>query len=164
MVNWLNSFISIVNRKDGENENEEDEEDEVRIYENGEGDYNYFYDDYRNSSITYFMNPEPNRDKVFDNLMWRIDVWNKDKYLDKEGFERVRVKNEYQDTEEFKLNLMDRRNNNVKKKFRLWSLAIPRSAGTMNRIRNPWIETKFTFKGGNNKMFRLYDMEVGFTV
>jgi hypothetical protein len=63
-----------------------------------------------------------------------------------------------------KLNLFERRNPNIKKKFRTWNVPIPRNSGTLQRLRNPWIETTFKFKGGDNRKFLLHDVLLGYTV
>jgi hypothetical protein len=62
------------------------------------------------------------------------------------------------------LNIFDRRNPNVKKKFRTWNIPVPRNTKTMQRIRNPWMETIFKFKGGDNKRFVLHDVMLGYTI
>lgn len=45
------------------------------------------------------MNPEPQSDKVFDNLQYRMDVFDADNnliYMPKETFSELRVANEFQ--------------------------------------------------------------------
>jgi hypothetical protein len=68
------------------------------------------------------MNPEPSIDKTFDTIQYRMDVFkdnnlNNLTYLPNETFETIEFKNEFQQ-KEMKLNLFERRNPNIKKKFR----------------------------------------------
>jgi len=65
------------------------------------------------------MNPEPFNDKTFDNLQYRMDVFTgNNEYLPNETFEKIEFKNEFQQTY-IEPNLKDRRNPNVRKKFRV---------------------------------------------
>jgi hypothetical protein len=63
------------------------------------------------------MNHEPTVDKTFDTIQYRMDVFKDNKYLQNDTFESIEFKNEFQQ-KSMNLNIFDRRNPNVKKKFR----------------------------------------------
>jgi len=154
MIDTFGEFISIRNN-----------DDHTELWLNNKGDYSDFYGTIEDSAVTYYMNPEPTLDKTFDNLQYRMDVFDGDTglYLENDTFDTLKVKNEFQERE-FKLDLSDRRNPNIRKKMRVWSMPIPRSVGTLQRIRNPWMEATLTFKGGGNKRFKLHDTVCIYTV
>jgi len=138
MCNQFGKFLSIVENK---------EDNTTVIWENNVGNYGEFYGDYHDSYITYLMNPEPMYDKTFDVLQYRMDVFkpNKngiDEYLENDTFSEISVKNEFQSSN-LKLDKKDRRNPNVRKKFRMWNVPIPRATdlkkglNTLQRMRNP---------------------------
>jgi hypothetical protein len=60
-------------------------------------------------------------------------------------FDTIRVWNEYQDTGDIDLRFIDDVPSNMKKKFRIWRMDIPRDKDhTRQRIRNTWTKVKFT--------------------
>jgi hypothetical protein len=59
-------------------------------------------------------------------------------------FDTVRVWDEYQDTGDIDLKFIDDSPSNMKKKFRIWRMDIPRDvADGKSRIRNTWAKIKF---------------------
>ena len=77
----------------------------------------------------------------------------------------MRAWNEYQDTLEQPIaNIAAMYPNDVKKKFRMWRLNIPRNYGTMDRIRNPWayIKLEKNTQDYSGKM-QLHDIQVHYT-
>ena len=101
-------------------------------------------------------------DKIFTNIEFKADKWinrieglpsieivnNKD-YC-KAPFDYVRVWNEYQDTGEIQLDYKSKglnnkttvnRHTNLKKKFNVWRIDIPRDEKTRrDRMRNQWVK------------------------
>lgn len=62
-------------------------------------------------------------------------------------FDTLRVWNEYQDTDDVNLNFINDTISNMKKKFRIWRIDIPRDKNNpRQRIRNTWTKVKFTMK------------------
>jgi hypothetical protein len=173
MFNVFGEFVSIKNTERYENDNPNDPVTEIWI--NNTGEYGDFYGEVENSYITYFINPEPTVDKTFDVLQYRMDVFDeetvvneddtveiRDRYLPNDTFHSLTVKNEFQDRNII-LNHRDRRKPNVRKKMRIWNMPIPRSIGTLQRMRNPWLELMLEFKGGDNRRFKLHDTIIAYT-
>lgn len=129
---------------------------------NSYGSYKFF-DEYKPLEIELIANPTPVTDKTFTNITYRADVFdNNDKYLNQETFNKLRVTTEYQDTEEINLVNEDYKPSNLKKKFRIWGIDIPRNQGTRDRIRNPWchIFLKYDKKNDDIKTFKFYDAQI----
>ena len=143
-----------------------------------EGTYNNFFDSYEDYYITFVSNgiQEQNNtygvDKCFTNIQMRADRW-----ADKIGgslspespFDYLRVWNEYQDTGEVLLKNIKDRPSNLKKKFRIWGVQIPRDAANRrDRIRNPWCKVTLgsspRYNNGNDSAINLHDVSVQFLV
>ena len=77
--------------------------------------------------VEIVANPEPLLDKTFTNIEFRADGFLNDNYIPDASFTSIRVNNEYQDTGTVKLNKLNNKPSNLKKKFRIWHLDIPRS-------------------------------------
>ena len=74
-------------------------------------------------------------------------------------FDTVRVWNEYQDTGDISLLFKRDVPSNMKKKFRIWHMDIPRDKDQRRqRIRNTWAKVKFTMNTPPTDT--LYDMEI----
>lgn len=153
MFNFGDRFFSLKN------------EGTVSIWENNVGRYGQFYGDYYPSYVSYLMNPAPQRDKVFDNFQYRMDVFDYDtgEYVEDKTFSTIEVENEFQKGT-IGLNLKDR-GLNVRKKFRTWSIPVPRDtlSDRPDRIRNPWIKSTFTFNNYGDR-FKLHDLLLFYTI
>lgn len=128
------------------------------LYKMFAGEYNYAFEEVMPYSITYIANGLADRqnlttlDKTFTNLDLHVDVWDyNDNLTDDFAFTKLRVWNEYQDTQD--VDLADSLHNpaNLKKKFRTWHIDIPRNKkipsivsrfGKRDRIRNQWCKVK----------------------
>lgn len=77
--------------------------------------------------VEIVANPEPLLDKTFTNIEFRADGFLNNNYIPDASFTSIRVNNEYQDTGTVKLNKLNNKPSNLKKKFRIWHLDIPRS-------------------------------------
>ncbi len=137
-----------------------------------EGFYNTFFGEYRPSSITWRICPEPYGDKIWTNIEYRTDfievldstsaAFKYDEgeaaagavgYMKDITFDTMKVWNEYQNTGSIDMSytgttgLKSTTEADTRKKFRIWRADIPRdpgSANKMDRIRNPWIYLKLT--------------------
>ena len=71
----------------------------------------------------------------------------------------IRVKNDYQDTGFVDLIIRA----NIRRRFREWSLTIPREHGTKNRIRSPWTYLSMNYDNTSKNSIVVHDMEVSYT-
>jgi hypothetical protein len=135
-----------------------------KIYKQYEGNYNEFYDEKFSSHIILNVNPEADKDCVFDNINFKSDVTldNLDQ-VDK-TLTGIRAYNDYQDsnTPTTVTPLVVGRNNNLRRKFRDWSALIPRQS--RNRIRAPYIKLKLQFDNTNNYKLILHNINIYYTV
>lgn len=128
------------------------------------GKRNMFYGVSYPSTITFLPNPGNENDVIFNNAEYKMEMTN-DSGQDMPNitFSKVRLWNEYQDTGDVNLVLR----NNIKRKFRNWSLVFPRvSKQTYNnrdRIRNPWTFVKFTFDNPNGYKMIAHDIIISYT-
>ena len=84
--------------------------------------------------IEVVANPEPLLDKTFTNTEFRADGFNNDKYIPDASFTSIRVSNEYQDTGTIELGKVNSKLSNLKKKFRIWHIDIPRSKKLIPKV------------------------------
>ena len=76
-------------------------------------------------------------------------------------FNTIRVWNEYQDTGEISLQFINDTYINMKKKFRIWRMDIPRDKDHVRqRIRNTWSKVKFTMNKPQTLSDKIHDMEI----
>lgn len=80
---------------------------------------------------------------------------------DRNMFNTIRVWNEYQDTGDVDLQFINDTHSNMKKKFRIWRMDIPRDKDRVRqRIRNTWSKVKFTMNKPQTLSDKIYDMEI----
>ena len=140
-----------------------------------QGKYNTFFDNVYQTDFTFISNENPLNDKLFTNIELRGDFryWPDNKpesdfnsvnhtVADNRMFDSMKVWNEYQDTDDVSLTFTQDTVTNMKKKFRIWRMDIPRNSGTRDRIRNTWAKVKFTMNTPSIAATegRLYDMEI----
>lgn len=118
------------------------------LYEQFSGTYNKIYDTNVDSYITFMENDNPYISKIFTNLEFRSDLYNNDDLVSDRTFDTIQVWNEYQDSEEQVLkNCLDPIEANLKRKFRIWRVQLPRDKKDgygRNRIANTWTKIKLT--------------------
>ena len=130
-----------------------------------EGDYNMFFGVYQPFYTTVIANPDMPVDKIFNNLEFRSDSWDKNGNLLGTTFDTLTVWNEYQQGTSTLNNILGRPSN-LKKKFRIWRANIPRAnvAGSTkkgrDRMRNPWLYIKLSMEEENVNKTVLHDMIV----
>lgn len=125
-----------------------------------EGDYNMFFDSYQPFYTTVIANPDITSDKIFNNLEFRADSWDKNSKLLNTTFDKLYTWNEYQSGES-KLNNVLGRPSDLKKKFRVWRANIPRSKSNgRDRMRNPWLYIKLAMEEENTNKTLLHDIVV----
>ena len=131
-----------------------------RPWLHNEGDYNMFFGVYQPFYTTIIANPDMPVDKIFNNLEFRSDSWNKNGNLLNTTFDTLTVWNEYQQGTSTLNNILGRPSD-LKKKFRIWRANIPRAkANGRDRMRNPWLYIKLSMEGENINKTVLHDMIV----
>lgn len=132
------------------------------IWEFFKGDYNSFYDNIKPFYITWIANPEPMKDKIFNNLDFRSDTYSNDTLLNR-TFDTLEVWNEYQRGKSKLTNVIGRPSS-LKKKFRIWRAQIPRHNNSLQRIRNPWCYIKLSMDNPSNYKTIFYDATLTYSV
>lgn len=128
--------------------------------EHSYGYCNFFDKPAKDYYVTLLVNPSSHTDKIFDNVEYRSDVFNySEEYMPNNTFRDIRVWNEYQDSDVVGLEHQGRFfsggyasthiPSNLKKKFRIWRINVPRNVKSRDRIRNPWTYIRLT--GGTSK-------------
>ena len=99
-------------------------------------------------------------DKIFNNLEFRSDSWDKNGKLLNTTFDTLTVWNEYQQGISTLNNILGSPSN-LKKKFRIWRANIPRDKSNgRDRMRNPWLYIKLSMEKKNVNKTILHDMIV----
>lgn len=136
-----------------------------RPWLHNEGDYNMFFGVYQPFYTTVIANPDMPVDKIFNNLEFRSDSWDKNDNLLNTTFDTLTVWNEYQQGTSTLNNILGRPSD-LKKKFRIWRANIPRASAIgstkkgRDRMRNPWLYIKLSMEGENVNKTVLHDMIV----
>ena len=162
-----------------------------KLWKQNEGLYCNFFGEQHDFWVQYRVTPEPLSDKIWTNIDYRADFYEVldadgnsvvpeelliggecdeemlDRYKEAETFTDYKLWNEYQTTGfvPFSHEGFDR--DDVRKKFRIWRLAVPRALkeGTnrygLDRIRNPWVNLLFRKEGGDPRnLMQLHDIVV----
>ena len=125
-----------------------------------EGDYNMYFGVYQPFYTTVIANPDMQADKIFNNLEFRSDTWDKNGNLLNTTFDTLTTWNEYQEGTSKLTNILGRPSN-LKKKFRIWRANIPRAkTNGRDRMRNPWLYIKLSMEEENVNKTVLHDMIV----
>lgn len=132
------------------------------IYKQYDGNFNEFYGVKYSSYITILANPEVDRDTVFDNIMYKSEIYLDDIDQSDKTLSSVRLYNEYQDSGVVPLILG--RDTNLRRKFRDWNAILPREENTRQRIRNPWVYLKLQLDNPNNYKMILHDIVISYTI
>lgn len=136
-----------------------------RPWLHNEGDYNMFFGVYHPFYTTVIANPDMPVDKIFNNLEFRSDSWDKSDNLLNTTFDTLTVWNEYQQGTSTLNNILGRPSD-LKKKFRIWRANIPRASAIgstkkgRDRMRNPWLYIKLSMEEENVNKTVLHDMIV----
>ena len=131
------------------------------MYEHDKGAYGTFYGINYSSYVTLMANPNPDYDKVMDNIMYIHDIYNETTGLEEfnKSFTSIRVWNPYQDSGEQNLTY----GNNIRRKFREFGIILPRE--NRLRIRGPqnYIQMRF-YRPDANYRYVLYDTDLWYTI
>ncbi len=132
------------------------------IYRQYEGNYNNFYGINYPSYVILNVNPESDLDTVFDNIMYKSEVYLNDIDQPDKTLTKVRLYSEYQDSGLIPLTVG--RNSNLRRKFRDWNAILPRNQGSRERIRNPWVKLLLQFDNTSNYKLILHDIVLSYSV
>lgn len=131
-----------------------------RPWLHNEGDYNMYFGVYQPFYTTVIANPDMSKDKIFNNLEFRSDTWDKEGSLLNTTFDTLTTWNEYQEGTSKLTNILGKPSD-LKKKFRIWRANIPRSkANGRDRMRNPWLYIKLSMEKENTNKTILHDVIV----
>ena len=161
------------------------------LWKQNEGLYCNFFNEQYDFWTQYRVTPDPYSDKIWTNIDYRADFYEvldengtsvipeeylingdsfgelSDTYKERETLTDYKVWDEYQTTGFVPLTHEHFDRDDVRKKFRIWRLAIPRALkeGTnkygMDRIRNPWINILFRKQEPDGKnLVQLHDFVV----
>ena len=131
-----------------------------KLWLHNEGDYNMFFGTYQPFYTTVIANPDMPVDKIFNNLEFRSDSWDKNGNLLNTTFDTLTTWNEYQQGISNLKNSLGSPSN-LKRKFRIWRANIPRAeANGRDRMRNPWLYIKLSMEIENVNKTVLHDMIV----
>lgn len=136
--------------------------DSRSIYKQYEGEYNRFYGQYYPSYIVLSVNPEADLDTVFDNIMYKSEIYLNNIDQPDKSLTHVQLYNEYQNSG--LIPLVIGRNGNLRRKFRDWNAILPRNANTRQRIRNPWVFLKLQLTNNSNYKMILHDVIISYSV
>lgn len=106
-----------------------------------------YYDSYYPSDITLVVNDNPDINKIFNNIHFNSEFSYNNTDYSNITFNKLRVWNEYQDTELTDLNTLVYRSS-IKRRLRKWNLIIPRDSNVLykrDRISNYWTYVQLLF-------------------
>jgi len=132
------------------------------LYRENVGEYNKFYGVNYPSYVILNVNPEADLDTVFDNIMYKSEVYLNDIDQPDKTLTKVRLYSEYQDSG--LVPLVVGRNSNLRRKFRDWNAILPRNQGSRERIRNPWVKLVLQFDNTSNYKLILHDIVVSYSI
>jgi hypothetical protein len=161
------------------------------LWRQNEGFYCNFFGEQKDFWVNYRVTPDPYGDKIWTNMDYRADFYHildsqmadnvpegnlinadayglmNDLYKENETFTSYRIWDEYQTTGDVSVNTNTAQIDPVRKKFRIWRIAIPRALKHdtnkhgLDRIRNPWVNIEFRKKMTDNRyLMQLHDMVV----
>lgn len=163
----------------------------VHLWRQNEGKYCNFFNKQYDFWTTYRVTPDPYGDKIWTNIDYRADFYQvldssgnnvqpekdlitadsvlniRDEYKENETFSSYEIWNEYQTTGTVSTTVDTMKIDPVRKKFRIWRLAIPRALKHdtnkrgLDRIRNPWVNIRFRKEMTDNRLLmQLHDIVV----
>ena len=133
------------------------------LWKNNVLDTTTIYGEDEDISLTVVSNQDPLSDKIFNTVEFRGNSYDENGFISKVcPFNKIRVWNEYQDTEDVELVFNSNTPSNLKQKFRIWRANIPRDKSNgRDRIRNTWAKIKLT---GDSKKIELNDLNIHYFI
>lgn len=132
--------------------------DLTTVHKFHEGDYNNYFNKIEKSSITLLLNPMSDFDCIFNNIIFKSELYINGVDIPNETLTHIRAYNEHQDS-----GIVPLTNRvNIARKFRDWKALIPREG--RNRMRNPWLFLELIFENESNKKIVLHDLNLLYTI
>ena len=130
-----------------------------QLWEHFKGKRNHFYGQHFQSTMTIHVAPDGN-EIILNNVSYKMELTDEQglEVLNK-GLTKVRVYNDYQDSEEVELIMRS----NVFKKFRNWKINLPRQKNSRDRVRSSWGFVKVIFDNTDGNKLILHDMTIFYT-
>lgn len=120
-----------------------------------------FYNTEFASTIEYIAAPKTDRDVVFNNLEYKMEVDSYGVDVPDKTFYRIQCRNDYQNSGG--VNLVNREN--IRRKFRSWKITLPRDANntSRDRLRSNTLNIKLYWNGTDNERMIMHDLNVSYT-
>lgn len=121
---------------------------------------------YKDYSFEFISNQDSALDKIFSTVDMRVDFMSEEGVVHDDFFDKIRVTNEYQDTGEYSLSRSTGPfKADAKKKFRIWSVNVPRDKDhPLHRIRNTWAKFRFAKHNPGPVKMELHDLSVQYFI
>ena len=132
--------------------------DNLNVHKFNEGIYNEYFGVNHPSFITLMINPAADLDCVFNNIIYKSEIYLNDIDQPNETLTHIQAYNEFQDSGLVPLVLRD----NIRRKFRNWKAFVPREG--RDRIRNPWIFLKLQLTNTENYKMVLHDINILYSI
>tara|TARA_R110000796_G_scaffold236214_1_gene355468 strand:+ start:36982 stop:40947 length:3966 start_codon:yes stop_codon:yes gene_type:complete len=146
-----NSYIDSSHKFFGTNNN-------LDVHKFNEGIYNEYFGVNHPSFVTLMINPAADLDCVFNNIIYKSEVYLNGVDLSDQTLTYIRAYNEHQDSGI--VPFVNRQN--IARKFRDWKALIPREG--RDRMRNPWLFLELGFENPDGKKLVLHDTNVLYTI
>ena len=150
MFNVSNKFYSIKDNK---------------VWEMFAGDYNIFFDHFKEYSLTLISNENPTFNKMFHTVEYISDLFDdNNKIVLDQSFDEIEIETDIEKGTD-KLEYIVGRPSNLKRKFRVWRANIPRSNDNkLKRVTNPWAKIKLTKNKYNTLKMKMKDIIVNYGI
>jgi hypothetical protein len=146
-----NSYIDSSHKFFGTNNN-------LDVHKFNEGVYNEYFGVNHPSFVTLMINPAADLDCVFNNIIYKSELYLNDVDQPDKTLTHIQAYNEFQDSGLVPLVLRD----NIRRKFRDWKAFVPREG--RDRIRNPWIFLKLQLTNTENYKMVLHDINILYSI
>tara|TARA_R110002012_G_scaffold22423_4_gene77556 strand:- start:28 stop:4152 length:4125 start_codon:yes stop_codon:yes gene_type:complete len=131
------------------------------MWDHFKGERGVFYGSQHSSEVVFNVRPQQGSGNyTFNNVSYKMEMKDSNGVdLPNETFNYVRLKNEYQNTN-FKPIVIRK---NAKRRFRDWSITLPRAEGTRDRIKSPWALLALRMDNRNDYRMVSHNLVVSYT-
>lgn len=126
---------------------------------NHEGDFCCFYGTDYPYYMQYRINADPYTDKTFNNIEYIATTTNTSEDTDlHETFDTIQCQTDYQDSGAVTIDISKYVPGTTgRQRFRVWRVNIPRDAGSIDRIRGPWMTMTLTKTKDEENRYKLME-------
>jgi len=125
------------------------------FYLHNAGNYNEFYGEYKESSLSLIINPAKTNVVTFHTINWLTDLTSSGIDQLTETFDTLQVTDTHQDSGIITLSTRD----DLKRRYRFWRINTIRDSIDGGRIRDSWIKTVFTWLANSNKKLVVHPID-----